>query len=83
MHVILQAQLGVSVSSLLTRANNSLRFKDVTTGNVNFIMSRPDGVTTKFVRVTVDPTGSRVISAGHMRASQVVTRISNGTLKPF
>jgi RHS repeat-associated protein len=45
-------------------------------GNVNVLLLRPDGA--GYIRVTLDPSQSKVISAGLMRASQVADAIANG-----
>ena len=43
-------------------------------GNINYVAD----IGGKLVRITTDPTGQRIISAGRMRANQVANGIANG-----
>ncbi|MGE3821412.1 MAG: hypothetical protein AB7I30_18540 [Isosphaeraceae bacterium] len=49
-------------------------------GNVNVFMPRPDG--SGFIRVTLDPSGERIISAGLNTAGNVTNGIANGRFVP-
>jgi len=46
--------------------------------NINVIQTEGD----KVIRITLDPTGERIISAGMMRANQVANGISSGRFTP-
>jgi hypothetical protein len=49
-------------------------------GNINVFMARPDG--SGFIRVTLDPSGQRMISAGLNTAGNVTNGIANGRFVP-
>ena len=51
-------------------------------GNINAIIPRPDGAS-GFVRVTLDPSGSRIISAGLQTANMVKNGIESGRFTPI
>jgi hypothetical protein len=60
---------------------NGTRYVDTANGgNINAFMPRPDGP--GFIRVTLDPTGQRVISAGLNTAGNVTNGIANGRFVP-
>lgn len=46
-------------------------------GNINVILQRPDGAS-GFIRVTLDPTQTRIISAGQMTANMVANGLRSG-----
>jgi RHS repeat-associated protein len=50
-------------------------------GNINHIIPRLDGES-GFIRVTTDPTGSRIISAGLQTANQVSNGLQSGRFTP-
>ena len=50
-------------------------------GNINALIPRLDGAS-GFIRVTLDPAGQQVISAGLMRANQVANGIASGRFTP-
>ena len=43
-------------------------------GNINCLQQLGDNI----IRITTDPTGQRIISAGYVRANSVVNGIANG-----
>ena len=51
-------------------------------GNINSLPPRLDGVR-GFIRVTLDPTQSHIISAGLQSAGQVLNGLKNGRFTPF
>jgi RHS repeat-associated protein len=75
------SKFGTTTDALLEQAAQSnARYTDTlmkNSGNINVFIQRPDGAA-GFVRVTLDPSGSRVISTGLMRATQVGQGIING-----
>jgi hypothetical protein len=78
-------RFGTTSGEILNLARDSnARFIDLLQknfGNVNIYLARPDGAP-GFIRVTLDPTQSRVVSAGMMRAGQVGNAVVNGRLIP-
>jgi RHS repeat-associated protein len=54
-----------ATQKLIDNANN---------GNINCLQQVGD----KVVRITTDPTGQRIISAGHVRANSIVNGLANG-----
>jgi hypothetical protein len=48
-------------------------------GNINVLQSVGD----KVVRITLDPTGSRIISAGYMQSRNVANGIASGRFTPM
>lgn len=50
-------------------------------GNVSYFLARPDGGA-GFIRVTLDPTSSRVISGGMVRGKQLQDWVASGRLVP-
>jgi hypothetical protein len=79
-------KFGVSPVELANKAiNTGTRMIDnlaKNAGNINSIIPRPDGAN-GFVRVTLDPTGSRIISAGLQTANQVANGIESGRFTPI
>jgi RHS repeat-associated protein len=73
-------KLGVKPENLVrTVLRNGLRYLDnrvKNAGNIDVLLQRPDSG--GFIRVTLDPTGQRVISAGLMPGRQVLGLIKNG-----
>ena len=58
------------------------RYIDARSGNnINVLLKRPDGKP-GYYRITMDPEGSRVISAGMMRQSDVDRLIERGAFIP-
>lgn len=55
---------------------------DGNAGNINAPIARPDGAS-GWVRVTLDPTHSRIISAGLESANQVINGIRSGRVTPY
>jgi len=82
----LAARFGTTTETIVRAAQQSnARFTDLLAknlGNINIFLARPDGVA-GFIRVTTDPSGARVISAGQMRAGQVANGIVNGRFVPL
>jgi RHS repeat-associated protein len=82
----LATKFGTTTDAIVRAAQQSnARFTDLLAknwGNVNIFLSRPDGAA-GFVRVTTDPSGTRVISAGLMRSGQVANGIVNGRFLPL
>jgi len=61
---------------------NGTRFADtLNKSNINVFLQRPDS--TGFIRVTLDPTGQRVISSGLNQARDVASGIASGRFVPF
>ena len=61
---------------------NGTRYVDTAnSGNINVFMPRPDG--SGFIRVTLDPTGQRIISAGLNTEGKVTNGIANGRFVPL
>ncbi|MBK9410911.1 MAG: RHS repeat-associated core domain-containing protein [Gemmatimonadetes bacterium] len=77
------SQLGTSGGNLLRNilARGEAFVDTRNSNNINVLLQRPDGAS-GFVRATLDPTGSRVISSGMMRADQVKRLIESGKLVP-
>ncbi len=50
--------------------------------NLNYLIPKLSG-SAGWIRVTLDPTASRIISAGIMRAGQVANLIASGQFVPF
>jgi hypothetical protein len=50
-------------------------------GNINVFMQRPDSA--GYIRVTLDPTSQRIISAGLNKVNDVVNGIANGRFVPI
>ena len=59
--------------------NNGIRFLDQSTGNINVWLQK-DGY---FVRITLDPSGSRIISAGLNRLRDIFGGIERGRFIPL
>lgn len=69
--------LGVSLSEaneLIENPTTQKLIDNANGGNINYVAD----VGGKLVRITTDPTGQRIISAGIMRANQVANGIANG-----
>jgi RHS repeat-associated protein len=69
--------LGVSLSEaneLIESPTTQKLIDNANGGNINYVAD----VGGKLVRITTDPTGQRIISAGIMRANQVANGIANG-----
>jgi hypothetical protein len=77
-------KFGTTASSMMQNVlANGQRYVDVANnGQVNVLLQRPDGVN-GFVRITLDPTMQRVISAGLMRGNQVANGIASGRFIPL
>ena len=70
-------KLGISISEAneLIESPGTQRLVDnANSGNINYIAD----VGGKLVRITTDPNGQRIISAGIVRANQIANGISNG-----
>lgn len=70
-------KLGISISEAneLIESPTTQRLVDnANSGNINYVAE----VGGKLIRITTDPGGQRIISAGIMRANQVVNGIANG-----
>ncbi|HKA60711.1 MAG TPA: RHS repeat-associated core domain-containing protein, partial [Gemmatimonadales bacterium] len=82
----LAAQFGTTREAILRAAYQSnARFTDLlakNSGNINTFIARPDGAA-GFIRVTTDPSATRVISAGLMRSGQVASGVLNGRFGPL
>jgi RHS repeat-associated protein len=67
------------ISTVMT---NGARYLDTAnSGNINIFLQRPDGP--GFIRLTLDPTGQRIISAGLNQAKDVINGIENGRFIPI
>jgi RHS repeat-associated protein len=79
------ARFGTTADAVVRAAQQSnARFSDLLAknwGNINVFLPRPDGAA-GFIRVTTDPSGSRVISAGLMRSGQVANGVINRRFLP-
>jgi len=73
-----QARAGDIVNTAVT---SGTRLLDTASGNINTIIPRLDGAS-GWIRVTLDPTMSRVISAGLQTANQVKNGLANGRFIP-
>lgn len=61
---------------------NGVRYTDSAHGgNINVFPARPDG--SGFIRITLDPSGQRIISAGLNTAGNVKNGIANGRFVPI
>ncbi|MBI2797210.1 MAG: RHS repeat-associated core domain-containing protein [Gemmatimonadetes bacterium] len=80
----LAQRFGTTADALVkTAVSTGQRFVDMANrGNINALIPRPDGAS-GFIRVTPDPTGQNVISAGLMRANQVANGVASGRLVPM
>jgi len=80
----LAQRFGTTVDGLVTTARTTgERFADMAHGgNINALIPRLDGAS-GFIRVTLDPTGQQVISAGLMRANQVTNGVASGRFVPL
>ena len=70
-------KLGLSVSEaneLIESPTTQKLVDNANSGNINYVAD----VAGKLVRITTDPNGQRIISAGLMRANQVTNGISSG-----
>lgn len=78
-------KFGVSATDLANRAiTHGTKMVDMlegNAGNVNAIIPRLDGAS-GFIRVTLDPTQSRIISAGLQSANQVRNGLASGRFVP-
>ena len=79
-------KFGVSATQLANRAITSgMKLVDnaeANAGNINALLPRLDGVS-GWIRVTLDPTQSRIISAGLQSANQVINGLKSGRFTPF
>lgn len=74
-------KIGVSVQQANQIVNSPASQKlvdNLNGGNINFTQT----VNGSLVRITTDPTGQRIISAGTMRANQITNGIANGRFTP-
>jgi len=79
----LAKQFGTSAEDILQQAERIGRaFRDTNTGNINIFLPRPDNAS-GFLRVTLDPTADRVISAGLNQAHNVINGIARGRFVPL
>jgi len=80
----LAERFGMTADEIITTAvNNGQKLVDLARGgNINALLARPDGAA-GFIRVTLDPTMQRVISAGLMRANSVANGIASGRFLPI
>jgi RHS repeat-associated protein len=80
----LAQQFGTTSQELISRGlNTATKYVDhANSGNVNALFARLDGAP-GWIRVTFDPTNTRVISAGLMRANNVANHIANGRFTPY
>ncbi len=61
---------------------NGTRYIDTANGgNINVFAARPDG--SGFIRVTLDPSGQRIVSVGLNTAGNVTNGIANGRFVPI
>jgi hypothetical protein len=70
-------KLGVSISEaneLIESPTTQKLIDNANNGNINYIAD----VGGKLVRITTDPAGQRIISAGIVRANQITNGIANG-----
>ena len=76
-------KFNVQQNDLLNRVlQNGAKYVDnANNGNINVFMQRPDGP--GFIRVTLDPTQQRVISAGLNQANDVLRGITSGRFTPL
>ncbi len=79
----LSDKFGISPVEIANKAINSgTRLIDhLNGGNINSIVARPDGAS-GFVRVTLNPSGAKIISAGIQSANQVANGLENGRFTP-
>jgi hypothetical protein len=71
--------LSVQQASQIVTSPASQRFIDTANGNnINVIQQMGD----KLVRVTLDPTGQRIISAGYVQGRNVANSIASGRFIP-
>ena len=79
----LAEKFGVDSKKILKDGLKGQKFKDVgNDGNINVFSARPDGKSGA-VRITLDPKGERVISAGLVKTKDVVKGIQTGRFKPI
>ena len=79
----LAEKFGKSSNEIVSQGLKGKRFKDAgNNGNINVFSPRPDGKN-GFVRLTLDPKGERVISAGLNKARDVKQGINKGRLSPI
>jgi hypothetical protein len=70
-------KLGISISEaneLIESPTTQKLVDNANSGNINYIADTGG----KLVRITTDPTGQRIISAGIVRANQISNGIANG-----
>lgn len=81
---VLSDKFGIASCDLVNDAMaNGSRYVDTANdNNINVFMQRPDGAD-GLVRVTLDPTGQRIISAGLAQSNNVANGIANGRFKPL
>jgi len=79
----LAEQFGIPATQIANRAITSgMRLVDNgNSGNINTLLPRPDGAS-GWIRVTLDPTQSRIISAGWMKANQITNGLQSGRFTP-
>ncbi|WP_293006000.1 RHS repeat domain-containing protein [Nitrosomonas sp.] len=76
-------RFGRSSDNILEQGLKGRRFRDVNnSGNINVFSPRPDGKN-GFLRITLDPKGERVISAGLNKARDVNRGIDRGRFNPL
>jgi hypothetical protein len=82
----LAEKFGTSATAIanqaLTAGTKLIDNLEANAGNINHIISRLDGAN-GFIRVTTDPTQSRIISAGLQDAAQITNGIASGRFTPM
>jgi uncharacterized protein RhaS with RHS repeats len=74
-------KLGISIpeaNELIESPSTQRLVDNANSGNINYIAD----VGGKLIRITTDPSGQRIISAGMMRANQVTNGIQSGRFTP-
>jgi len=79
----LMDKFGMSQDELIASVlNNGTKYVDrLNKGNVNVLLQRPDGA--DFIRITLDPSMQRIISAGIVRARSLYNGIESGRFLPL
>ena len=70
-------KIGVSIQEANQIVNSPASQKlvdNLNSGNINYVQD----IGGKMIRITTDPTGQRIISAGTMRANQITNGLANG-----
>ena len=80
----LTSEFGMSSEVILSAASRSEeRFVDLrNNGNINVLLNKPNNTSGK-IRITTDPTASKIISAGQMKSNNVINNINKGNFVPL